>query len=138
MNLDIKSSNSLSSYLLLLLLYILLLSFGYLYVTLVNPSLSLGDIVILLTVFSIIALITLIIFFKGETKEADSQTLHILVAVSLKFLLEIIFALIWFIVIKKTGLPSVLMFFVLYLTLTLFSLGVMLITLKNKALQNLN
>jgi hypothetical protein len=28
------------------------------------------------------------------------------------------------------------MFFVLYLTLTLFSLGVMLITLKNKALQN--
>jgi hypothetical protein len=30
------------------------------------------------------------------------------------------------------------MFFVLYLTLTLFSLGVMLITLKNKALRNLN
>jgi hypothetical protein len=96
------------------------------------------DVFILLTVFSIIALITLVIFFKGRTKEADSQTLHILVAVSLKFLLEMIFALIWFIVVKKTSLSSVLMFFVLYLTLTLFSLGVMLITLRNKALQNLN
>ena len=61
-------------YLLLFLLYILLLSFGYPFVTLVKPSLSLSDFVILLTVFSIIALITLIIFFKGETKEADSQT----------------------------------------------------------------
>ena len=122
----------------LIVLYVLILAGGYLFVTFVNPCLSLSDIVILLTVFSIIALVTLIIFFKGETKETDSQTLHILVAVSLKFLLEIIFALIWFIVIKKTGLPSVLMFFVLYLTLTLFSLGVMLITLKNKALQNLN
>ena len=125
-------------YLLFFSLYVLLLAAGYLLVTLVNPRLSLSDIIILLTVFSVIALITLIIFFKGETKEADSQTLHILVAVSLKFLLEIIFALVWFIVIKKTTLPSVLMFFVLYLTLTLFSLGVMLITLKNKALQNLN
>jgi hypothetical protein len=125
-------------FLLLILLYILILSGGYLFVTFVNTRLSLSDIVILLTVFFIIAFITLIIFFKGETKEADSQTLHILVAVSLKFLLEIIFALVWFIVIKKTMLPSVLMFFVLYLTLTLFSLGVMLITLRNKALQNLN
>ena len=125
-------------FLLLMLLYILLLSFGYLFSTLVNPGFSLSDIVISLTVFSIIAFITLIIFFKGEAKEADSQTLHILVAVSLKFLLEIIFALIWFIVVKKTSLSSVLMCCVLYLTLTLFSQGVMLMTLKNKALQNLN
>jgi hypothetical protein len=125
-------------YLLLCSLYILLLATGYLLVTFVIPKLSPGDFIILLTVFSVIALITLIIFFKGEAKEADSQTLHILAAVSLKFLLEIIFALVWFIVVKKTTLPSVLMFFVLYLTLTLFSLGVMLITLKNKALQNLN
>ena len=124
--------------LLFVLLNILLLITAYLLSTIASINLCLRDALILLPVFSLISVITLIIFFKGETKEADSQTLHIMVAISLKFLLEIVFALIWFIVIKKTTLPSVLMFFVLYLTLTLFSLGVMLITLKNKALRNLN
>jgi hypothetical protein len=46
--------------------------------------------------------------------------------------------LLWFIVAKKTSLPSVLMFFVLYLSLTLFTLWVIMKTLKNKALHNLN
>jgi len=124
--------------LLFVLLNILLLITAYLLSTIASINLRLHDALILLPVFSIISVITLIIFCKGETKEADSQTLHILVAVSLKFLLEIIFALVWFIVIKKTALPAVLMFFVLYLTLTLFTLGIMLITLKNKALHNLN
>jgi hypothetical protein len=118
----------------LLLLYFLLLLSGYLFVSLLNPKISLVEIVILSSVFSFIALIILLIFFKGQSKEPDSQTLHILVAVSLKFLLEIVFALLWFIVAKKTSLASVLMFFVLYLCLTLFSIQVILKTLKNKAL----
>jgi len=118
----------------LLFLYVLLLSGGFLFVSLLSPKVSLADIVILSTVFSFIAFVTLLIFFKGQSKEPDSQTLYILVAVSLKFLLEIVFALVWFIVAKKTSLESVLMFFVLYLCLTLFSLQVILKTLKNKAL----
>jgi len=122
----------------LLLLFVLLFLSGYLSVLLINPKIFLADIVILSTVFSLIAAITLIIFFKGQSKEPDSQTLYSLVALSLKFLLEIIFALLWFIVAKKTSLASVLMFFVLYLTLTLFTLWVIVKTLKNKALQNLH
>ena len=99
-----------------------------------NLNLNLNEAFILSTVFSGISLITLLIFFKGQSKEADSQTLYILVAVSLKFLLEIVFALIWLIVVKKTALSSVLMFFVLYLTLTLFTIFVIVKTLKNKVL----
>jgi hypothetical protein len=129
------SLNHFPKYLLqLLILFFLLLAGGYLLVSYVNPEISLGDIVILSTVFSLIALITLLIFFKGQSKEPDSQTLYILVAISLKFLLEIIFALVWFIVAKKTSSASVLMFFVLYLCLTLFSIQVILKTLKNKSL----
>jgi hypothetical protein len=56
------------------------------------------------------------------------------VAISLKFLLEMILALVWFIVAKKTALPSVLIFFVLYLALTLFTVLIILKTLKNRAL----
>ena len=118
----------------LLFLYILLLLSGYLLVSLAISKISLSAIVILSTVFTLIAGITLIIFFKGQSKEPDSQTLHILVAVSLKFLLELVFALVWFFVAKKTSLESVLMFFVLYLCLTLFSIHIILKTLKNRVL----
>ena len=118
----------------LLFLYILLLLSGYLLVSLAISKISLSAIVILSTVFTLIAGICLIIFFKGQSKEPDSQTLHILVAVSLKFLLELVFALVWFFVAKKTSLESVLMFFVLYLCLTLFSIHIILKTLKNRVL----
>ena len=118
----------------LLFLYILLLLSGYLLVSLAISKISLSAIVILSTVFTLIAGICLIIFFKGQSKEPDSQTLYILVAVSLKFLLEIVFALVWFFVAKKTSLESVLMFFVLYLCLTLFSIQAILKTLKNRVL----
>jgi hypothetical protein len=129
-----KMSNGHKYFLQLLFLYILLLLSGYLLVSLVISKVFPGDIVILSTVFTLIAGITLIIFFKGQLKDPESQTLYILVAVSLKFLLEIVFALVWFIVAKKTSLASVLMFFVLYLCLSVFSIGVILKTVKNKAL----
>ena len=92
------------------------------------------DISIVSCVFSAIALITISIFLKGQSKEPDSQTLHSLVALSLKFLLELIFLLLWFIVAKKSSLTHVLIFFVLYLALTLFTIYIIVKTLKNKAL----
>jgi hypothetical protein len=93
-----------------------------------------GDIAILSVVFSFIALITILIFLKGQSREPDSQTFHSLVAITLKFLLEIIFALIWFVALKKNSFQFILIFFVLYLCLSLFSIGVILKTLKNKVL----
>lgn len=118
----------------LLFLFGFLLLSGYVLVHTVNLKLLYIDIIISSTVFSLIAFITLLTFFKGQSKEPDGQTLYILVAISLKFLLDITFALLWFIVAKKTYLESVLMFFVLYLALTLFSISVILKTLKKKAL----
>ena len=118
----------------LLLLYVLLLLCGYMFVLVANPKISLADIIILSTVFSLIALITIIIFLKGQAKEPESQPLYSIVAIGLKFLLEIVSALLWFIVAKKTSSQSVLMFFVLYLTLTLFTLWVILKNLKHKVL----
>jgi len=115
-------------------LNILLLGTGYFLVSVANLNLFYSDIAILSSVFSIIVLITLVIFLRGQTKEPDSQTMHSLVSVSLKFLLEMVLALVWFIVAKKTSLPSVLIFFGLYLTLTLFSIWVILKTLKSKSL----
>jgi hypothetical protein len=107
---------------------------GYLLASVTNSKIIYTDILILSSVFSLIGLLTLIIFLKGQAKEPESQTLHSLVAVILKFLLELVLALIWFIVAKKTSLQSVLCFFVIYLTLSLFLVWVILKTLKNKSL----
>jgi hypothetical protein len=112
----------------------MLLGIGYFLVSVAKLNLLYNDVTILSLIFSIIVIITLFIFFRGQTKEPDSQTLHSLVSVSLKFLLELVLALVWFIVAKKTSLPSVLIFFVIYLTLTLFSVWIILKTLKNKSL----
>lgn len=115
-------------------LNIMLQGIGYFLVSVAKLNLLYNDVAILSFVFSVIVIITLFIFFRGQTKGPDSQTLHSLVSVSLKFLLELVLALVWFIVAKKTSLPSVLIFFVIYLTLTLFSVWIILKTLKNKSL----
>ena len=107
---------------------------AYLAVTTINLNVSFQEIAVLSASFTLIALITILVFLKGQTKPPDSQTFHTLVAISLKFLLELVTALLWFIVAKKTSIPSIIIFFVLYLTLTLFTIRVVVKTLKNKAL----
>ncbi len=122
-------------YVLLLIVFnFLILSIGLL-IKSINPiNLFIKDIVILSLLFSVISAITLIIFFRGRTREPDSGTMHTLVAVSLKFLLDMILALAWFFISKKTSLATVFIFFVIYLTLTLFTLFVILKVLRNRSL----
>lgn len=122
--------------LILLFLNILIGGAGFLLVTYIDVAVTLINILFLTLLLSVIAIITIIIFLRGQTKEPESQTLHSFVAIGLKFLLEMFLALVWFIVAKKTSLQSVLIFFVLYLTLTLFSVSIILKTLKNRSLQN--
>ena len=119
---------------LIIILNILLIISGYLIFSLTNLNDKFSDLSILSLLFSGIILVTLTIFFIGQSKEPGSQTMYRLVSVSLKFLLELVLALFWCIVIKKTSLQDVLMFFVIYLTLTIFLIWVMLKTLKNKVL----
>jgi O-antigen ligase len=120
--------------LLLILLTILLTCAGYLIILFSGIDLLLSDIIILSSLFSLISIITLAVFFRGTTKEPDSQTMHTLVSISLKFLLDMVLALVWLIISKKTSLASVFLFFVIYLTLTLFTLFVILKTLRNRSL----
>jgi len=118
------------------LLLIVLLSFiaGYLLVTLTAASLSLSEIILLSGSFFFITFISLIIFGRGQKKEAGSQTMHILAAISVKMLLEMVLALIWFFVLKKIRPSDLLLFFVLYLAFSLYSIIFMLKTLKSKSL----
>ena len=107
---------------------------GYLLVTLTASSLSLSEIILLSGSYFSITFISLIIFGRGQKKEAGSQTMHILAAISVKMLLEMVLALIWFFVLKKTSPSDLLLFFVLYLAFSLYSIIFMLKTLKSKSI----
>jgi hypothetical protein len=118
----------------LIIFNILLTCLVYLIRSFGQLNLSYNDTVILSLSFSAISAITLAIFLRGLSREPDSQTLHTLVSVSLKFLLDIILALVWFFIFKKTTVTSVFVFFVLYLALTLFTIFVILKILRNRSL----
>ena len=79
-------------------------------------------------------ILCLYIFLKGQQNENKSQPFYTLVSISLKFLTELVIALLWFIIAKKTSLSFIILFFVLYLTFTSFSIFIILKTLKNKSL----
>lgn len=121
-------------FLFLVIFEILVLGAGLLITSRFNTGLDFIWIVYLSVPFALLAMITLFIFFRGQRKEPSSQTMHLLFSLSLKFLVELVIALIWFFVSKKTGLASAILFFVLYLAFTLFSVLVVLKTLKYKSL----
>jgi hypothetical protein len=80
------------------------------------------------------SVISLFIFFKGQSKDKQDQSFYTLVSTSLKFLTELVIALGWFLILKKTEITLIILFFVLYLTFTIFSIFVILNTLKNNTL----
>jgi hypothetical protein len=118
----------------LLLINLILLIAVYL---LSNPgpaNIHLGDAILLALCFSAINILSVSIFSRGIKRDPESQTMHLMVAISIKLPLEMVLALIWFFVAKKTYASSVLLFFVLYLALSLYSISCILKTLKHNSL----
>jgi len=118
----------------LLLINLILLIAVYL---LSNPgpaSIHFGDAMLLALCFSAINILSVFIFSRGIKRDPESQTMHLMVAISIKLPLEMVLALIWFFVAKKTYASSLLLFFVLYLTLSLYSISYILKTLKHNSL----
>jgi hypothetical protein len=124
----------LNKVILLVILEIVVLFAGVLFIHKFNGFFSFSELTRLSLVFTLLVLLTLVIFFRGESQEPESRTMHNLISVSLKFLLELILAFIWFFIAKNTSLPSVILFFVIYLTFTLFYVVAIVKTLKNKSL----
>lgn len=107
---------------------------GYIGLSLVETGISYVDMLLLLAAFSLISLVIVIIFHRGQEKESGDKVVHTLVSMGLKFLLDLVLALLWFVVGKKNSVESVFIFFVLYLSLTLFSAIYILKTLKIRSL----
>jgi hypothetical protein len=91
------------------------------------------DAVVLTVCFTVAALISLLIFFNGTRSDARKSVLMTLVAVSVKFLLSLIIALLFFVIFKNRETGSVILFFILYLAFTVFILLTFLNILKEKS-----
>jgi len=118
----------------LLLLFLLIITGGYLLVRFIEIPLFFNDIITLAAAFSAIGIISGIIFTTGLKKGPEARTMYLMVASTLKLLLEMVLALLWFLIVKKTYLASVILFFVLYLAISLYSMFFILNTLKSKPL----
>jgi hypothetical protein len=118
----------------LLIICLLIITAGFLLVRFTETPLFFNDVLILTASFSVIGVISALIFTIGLKKGPEARTMYIMIASALKLLLEMVLALLWFLIVKKTYLASVLLFFVLYLDISLYSIFYMLNTLKTKPL----
>jgi hypothetical protein len=121
-------------FLYLILLSLLVISAVLLANKFFATNISITGLVFLSASFLIASAIALLVFFTGQLKEPASQPFYSLAGITLKFLIEMVIALIWFITFKKTSLSYILLFFVLYLAFSLFSIWVILNALKKKSL----
>jgi hypothetical protein len=122
-------------YIIAILILFTLISCGSL---IVNSAFSLGmnEVAVLSLIFSFTVsnLISLLVFIRGLSREPDVQAMHSFVSTGIKFLIELFIALIWFVAAKKTSAEYILLFFVLYLAFSMFSIKVILKSLKKKSL----
>ena len=107
---------------------------GSLTLLLLRAENLLPDLLILSSVFTVIIIVCMIIFTKGQSKTSQSGLWYTFVSMGVKLLLEMILAILWFVVAKKSNVEVVLMFFILYLPFTLFLILTILKTLKKKSL----
>ena len=108
--------------LLLVLLNVLLIGALYFIFNHGNIIFALSEISFLSIGFSAITILILFIFLMGQdqNKMPDAQTMHTLIAVSLKFILEMVLALVWFIFWKKNSSHLFYIFYIIFNTLYIF------------------
>ena len=105
-------------------------------VILVFPiQITLTDLLLTGSIFLVITASSLRVFLIGIVKSPENQPLYTMGALGLKFFLSMIFALIYFIVLKNTTLGYIILFFLLYLAFTIYLLRVIVKILKIKSLK---
>ena len=98
-------------------------------------QITLTDLLLTGSIFLVITASSLLVFLIGIVKSPESQPLYTMGALGLKFFLSMIFALIYFIVLKNTTLGYIILFFLLYLAFTIYLLRGIVKILKIKSLK---
>ncbi|MEE4116748.1 MAG: hypothetical protein V2I37_11295 [Marinilabiliaceae bacterium] len=91
--------------------------------------------VMLVSMF-VIAVSVFSLIYAAEKRPPDSQAVFSLAAIGLKFILSAILAIVYFKGFKKYGMNNIVLFFVLYLTFAVYTVTVVVNTLKIRSLKN--
>ena len=94
------------------------------------PELNLNSFYLTLSYFLIVNVLVLILFFKGSSKNPEKAIVYTLLTISLKFILYISFILIYYLITKNLSKGYLIIFFLLYLTFSFFTLFAVLKELK--------
>ena len=114
----------------MLVLFALLMLAGILISTLPSVNLDPWMYIITLTVMTVITMGAFLVVRRGARKGGKEQVFHTLGALGGKFLLYLIFILIYWAAGKNLSKPFIIAFFALYLVLTFFLIRVLYKILK--------
>ncbi len=118
-------------YLLAYALLILLLLLG---LNKISPqSFPINDILLLTGGFTVIAMAALVIFFNGTEGKGEKRVFATLIAIGVKMLLSFVLALLFIVVFKNKETGSVILFFILYLSFTVFVILTFLRIIRRKS-----
>jgi hypothetical protein len=120
--------------------YIFLLAFALLIFLLLfglnkilPSSFPINDILLLTGGFAVIAMAALVIFFNGTEGKGEKRVFATLIAIGVKMLLSFVLALLFIVVFKNKETGSVLLFFILYLSFTVFVILTFLRIIRRKS-----
>ena len=120
--------------------YIVLLAFALLILLLllgrhkISPSFfPINDILLLTGGFTVIAMAALVIYFNGTEGKGEKRVFATLIAIGVKMLLSFVLALLFIVVFKNKETGSVILFFILYLSFTVFVILTFLRIIRRKS-----
>lgn len=117
--------------------YLLVLTLSFLIIGLfLIPNqisgISRNQFLLTLSFYFLVNLVVISLFFKGKRKDPKKSLLYTFSAISAKFLLYLLFIVIYFLVTKNLSTTYLIVFFILYLAFTLFTVLAIVKALKAK------
>ena len=117
--------------------YLLVLTLSFLIIGLfLIPNqisgISRNQFLLTLSFYFFVNLVVISLFFKGKRKDPKKSLLYTFSAISAKFLLYLLFIVIYFLVTKNLSTTYLIVFFILYLAFTLFTVLAIVKALKAK------
>jgi hypothetical protein len=116
----------------LLVLASILALLGIVFVPRFNVEISSTVFLLTLASVTIVNLVTYLVMYAGIQKESREGVVYLLGGIGVKFLLYLLFIMLYWIATKNLSKPFIITFFALYLVFTFFTAGHLLNLLKNK------
>jgi hypothetical protein len=116
----------------LLVLASILALLGMVFVPRFNVEISSTVFLLTLASVTIVNLVTYLVMYAGIQKHSKEGVVYMLGGIGVKFLLYLLFILLFWIASKNLSKPFIITFFALYLVFTFFTAGHLLKLLKNK------